>query len=233
MNTKILVAFIIGIALVGLTGAASADPSITFPVTADIDYSLSVGYSAEELDDGYVYSYVESDAGYYMEVDISDYWTIFDWVEKEGYVYNWAEPIYGGVSGDFAGEVQQAGAVSDALIASDVVAGAIATEQVASFEGESVGWDWPFFGTDGYTMTETPQITSGLAIDGFGEMWASSTGDLLSGEDTFATSSAYVPDILPNPTTLVTSELDMSVSTVATDDIYQDMYGYLNSWAYP
>ena len=229
MNTKIIVALVIGIALVGLTGAASADPSITFPVTAEIDYALIAGYSAEELDDDPVYVWVDSSANYDLYVEIAN----IDWVEKDGYIYNWAEPIYGGVSGDFAGEVQQAGAVSDALLASDVVAGAIATEQVASFEGECVGFDWPYFGTYGYTETTTPQINSGLEVSGFGDVWASSVGVLLEGADTFATSSAYVSDILPDPTTLVTSNLDIGVSTIATDDIWQDLDGWLNTVAWP
>ena len=99
MNTKIIVALVIGIALVGLTGAASADPSIEFPATAEIAYAMIGTYTIEELNDDIVDVFQDSGAYYSMDVAIIDVDSEctqceIDYVYMDGDVYNYVWPTY-------------------------------------------------------------------------------------------------------------------------------------------
>ena len=227
MNTKIIVALVIGIALVGLTGAASADPSITFPVTADIEYVMVGTYSAEELNDDNVDVIQSSGAYYSQDVIIFDWWSgVEDDSYTAGSVHNFVWPTYHDASGDIAGQIVQAGAASSALIESDVVGGAVASAQVVTYEGESIGYQDTWFQTSGSTYFMTPQIISSLNAYGGGWTDAYTSGVLLGGMDTFETSAAYVTDILPSENTLVTASMDIGTSAIATDDVYL----YADSW---
>ena len=232
MNTKIIVALVIGIALVGLTGAASADPSITFPVTADIEYVMVGTYSAEELNDDNVDVIQSSGAYYSQDVMIYDWWS-GDYTYTAGSVNNFVWPTYHDASGDIAGQIVQAGAASSALIESDVVAGAVASAQVVTYEGESIGFQDTWFHTSGGTFFMTPQITSSLNVYGDGWTDAYTNGVLLGGMDTFETSAAYVTDILPSENTLVTASMDIGTSAIATDDVYLYANGWFDAHATP